>query len=61
MKYDKYGKIKVIKYSRKDGVCMAFFDVLQRNLSAAGKPAADKGKEGADLTMKRAELRREEQ
>lgn len=61
MKYDKYGKIKVIKYSRKDGVCMAFFDDLQKNLSAAGKQAADKAKEVADLTMKTAELRREEQ
>ena len=61
MKYDKYGKIKVIKYSRKDEVCMAFFDDLQKNLSAAGKQAADKAKEVADLTMKTAELRREEQ
>lgn len=40
---------------------MAFFDDLQRNLSAAGKQAADKAKEVADLTMKTAELHGEEQ
>ncbi|MEE1312853.1 MAG: zinc ribbon domain-containing protein [Lachnospiraceae bacterium] len=40
---------------------MAFFNDLQRNLSSAGKQAADKAKEIADLTMKTAELRGEEQ
>jgi hypothetical protein len=40
---------------------MAFLNELQKSLSTAGKQAAGKAKEVADLTVKNAELRTEKQ